>query len=49
MSQQVPVVIRCTSCEHLWTVYCDVDEDGTIVIGMWDDVCPECETQGEPG
>lgn len=48
-TQKVP--LRCPKCEHIFSVICpvEIDDDGEEVVhvGMWDDICPKCNTQAE--
>lgn len=48
LTEKIP--LRCPRCEHIWVIECPiVVEDGEEVtkIGMFDDLCPKCEAQGE--
>lgn len=44
------VHLHCLECGHIWSILCRVEIDGgvpTTKVGMFADLCPICEAQGE--
>ena len=40
------VQLHCLGCKHHWEIEAPIVDD-EIHIGMFDDLCPNCEEQGE--
>lgn len=44
------VYLECSDCGHTWPISAEVGrEQGeeVIKVGIFDDICPICETQGD--
>lgn len=40
------VSLKCPECKHTWTISADNDME-IVYIGIWDDICPICNTQAD--